>query len=180
MLTVIPPKSTGDIYIGAASGHKPAKVITANGIESMRYNRIGENNDDFYTCYLGDTTGTKVKYEKPTIAITSNSDISSWDTDADIVIDNSTGKAYCADKAKETYTQMVVKNPHPIEATCMLDEAGCITTDSSKAKSILYQEVKDSKIVTRQEPVSDSDGQIAELWRLIEEIDKGIRERELM
>lgn len=159
MLTVIPPKSTGDIYIGAASGYKPAKVITASSIESMRYDRVVEN---------------------PTIAITSNSDISSWDTDADIVIDNSTGKAYCADKAKETYTQIVVENPRPIEATCMLDEAGCITTDSSKAKSILYQEVKDGKIVTRQEPVSDSDRQIAELWRLIEELNKGIQERELM
>ena len=132
MLTVIPPKSTGDIYIGAASGHKPAKVITANGIESMHYNR---------------------RNEKPSIAITSNNDISTWDTDADIVFNANTGKAYFADKAKETYAQIVVEEPHPIKATCMLDEAGCITTDSSKAKSILYQEVKNGKIVTRQEPI---------------------------
>lgn len=142
MLTVIPPKSTGDIYIGAASGYKPAKIIAVNGIESTHYNRVNEN---------------------PSIAITSNSDISSWDTDADIVIDNSTGKTYCADKAKETYTQIVTKNPHPIEATCMLDEAGCITTDSSKAKSILYQKVKDGQIITRQGPVSDMDREIAKL-----------------
>lgn len=139
MLTVIPPKSTGDTYIGASSGYKPAKVITVNGIESTHYNHVSES---------------------PSIAITSNSDVSSWDTNADIV--------------------MVTENPHPIEATCMLDEAGCITTDSSKAKSILYQEVKDGRIVTRQKPVSDTDREIAELWRLIEEVDNGIRERELM
>ena len=92
--------------------------------------------------------------KKPSIAITSNSDISSWDTNADIVLDTSTGRAYCADKAKETYTQIVIEEPHPIKATCMLlDEAGCITTDSSKAKSILYQKVKNGNIVTRQEPI---------------------------
>lgn len=122
MLTVIPPKSTGDIYIGAASGYKPAKIIAVNGIESTHYNRVNEN---------------------PSMAITSNSNISSWDTKADIV--------------------MVTKNPHPIEATCMLDEAGCITTDSSKAKSILYQKVKDGQIITRQGPVSDMDREIAKL-----------------
>lgn len=123
---------------------------------------------------------TVIPPKNPSIAVTSNSDISSWDTNADIVIDNSTGKTYYVDKAKESYTQIAVKNPRPIEATCMLDEAGCITTDSSKARSILYQEVKDGRIVTRQEPVSDTDREIAELWRLIEEVDKGIRERELM
>lgn len=96
---------------------------------------------------------TVIPPKNPSIAVTSNNDISSWNTDADIVINNSTGKAYYADKVKETYTQIVVKNPHPIKATCMLDEVGCITTDSSKAKFILYQEVKDGKIVTRQEPV---------------------------
>ena len=147
MLKIIPPKfvSTGEIYCGASSGYKPAKII-----------------------------------KNPSVAVTSNSDISSWNTDADIVIDNSTGKAYCADKAKETYTQIVVENPRPIEATCMLDEAGCITTDSSKAKSILYQEVKDGKIITRQEPVSDTDRQIAELWNLVKEIERGAQERELI
>ena len=96
---------------------------------------------------------TVIPPKKPSIAITSNSDISTWDTNADIVLDKSTGKTYCADKAKETYTQIVVENPRPIEAACMLDEAGCITTDSSKVKSILYLEVKDGKIITRQEPI---------------------------
>ena len=123
---------------------------------------------------------TVIPPKNPSIAITSNSNVSSWNTNADIVFNSSTGKIYCADKAKETYTQMVVENPHPIKATCMLDEAGCITTDSSKAKSILYQEVKDGKIVTRQKPVSDTDREIAELWKLIEEVNKGIQERELM
>lgn len=147
MLKIIPPKfvSTGEIYCGASSGYKPAKII-----------------------------------KNPSIAVTSNSDVSSWNTNADIVIDNSTGKAYCADKAKETYAQIVVENPRPIEATCMLDEAGCITTDSSKAKSILYQEVKDGQIITRQEPVSDMDREIAKLWNIVKEIDKGVQERELM
>jgi hypothetical protein len=96
---------------------------------------------------------TVIPPKKPSIAITSNSDISTWDTNADIVLNKSTGKAYYADKAKETYMPIVIEEPHPIEATCMLDEAGCITTDSSKAKSILYQEVKDGKIITRQEPI---------------------------
>jgi hypothetical protein len=151
MLKIIPPKfvSTGEIYCGASSGYKPAKIITA-------------------------------QRKNPSIAVTSNSDVSSWNTNADIVIDNSTGKAYCADKAKETYTQIVVENPRPIEATCMLDEAGCITTDSSKAKSILYQEVKDGRIITRQEPVSDTDREIAKLWNLVKEIEKDAQERELM
>ena len=149
MLTVIPPKSTGNIYVGTSSGCKSAKVITA-------------------------------QCERPTTAITSNSDIGDCNADANIVIDSSTGKTYCADKAKETYTQIAVENLRPIEATCMLDEAGCITTDSSRAKSILYQEVKDGKIVTRQEPVSDMDREIAKLWNIVKEIDKSIQERELM
>lgn len=114
------------------------------------------------------------------MAVTSNSAISGWDTNADIVFDTNTGKIYCVDKAKETYTQIVTENPPLIKSTCMLDDAGCITTDSSKAKSILYQEVKDGKIITRQEPISDTDKQITELWKLIEEVNKGIQERELM
>lgn len=123
---------------------------------------------------------TVIPPKNPAIAITSNSDSSSWNTNSDVVYVNSTGELYCKDKAKETYVQMAVETPHPIEATCMLDETGCITTDSSKAKSILYQEVKDGRIVTRQEPVSDMDKEIAELWRLIEEVNRGIQERELM
>ena len=90
---------------------------------------------------------TIIPPKNPSIAITSNNDISSWNTNANIVLDTSTGKVYSADKAKETYTQIATENFQPI----MLDEAGCITTDSSKAKSILYQEVKDGKIVTWQE-----------------------------
>ena len=34
---------------------------------------------------------TVIPPKNPSIAVTSNSDISSWNTDADIVIDNSTG-----------------------------------------------------------------------------------------
>lgn len=97
MLTIIPPKSTGNTYIGATSGYKPAKVITINGMESTHCNRVSEN---------------------PSVAITSNSDVSSWNTNADIV--------------------MV------------------------------------------QEPVSNMDREIAELRRLIEEVKKGIQERELI
>jgi hypothetical protein len=132
--------------------------------------------------YIGTSSGYKpakvitAQSEKPSIAVTSNSDISSCDTNADIVFETGGGGGYCADKVKEE----VVENPRPIEATCMLDEAGCITTDSSKAKSILYQEVKDGRIITRQEPVSDIDREIANLWNLIKEIDKGFQERELM
>lgn len=117
------------------------------------------------------------RYKPTKIAITTNSDISSWNTNAD---DTNTGKIYCVDKEKETYAQIVTENPPSIKSTCMLDEIGCITTDSSKAKSILYQEVKDGKIITRQELISDTDKQIAELWKLTEEINKGIQERELM
>ena len=96
---------------------------------------------------------TVIPPKKPSIAITCNNDISSWDTNADIVFNANTSEAYCVDKAKETYAKIVIEEPHPIKATYMLDEAGCITTDSSKAKSILYQEVKNGKIVTRQEPI---------------------------
>lgn len=96
---------------------------------------------------------TVIPPKKPSIAVTSNNDISTWDTNADIVFNKNTGRAYYADKAKETYMPIVIEEPHPIKATCMLDEAGCITTDSSKAKSILYQEVKNGNIITRQEPI---------------------------
>lgn len=100
----------------------------------------------------------------------------------------STGDTYCGAssnyKPVKIITQATVAErnikPRPIEATCMLDEAGCITTDSSKAKSILYQEVKDGQIITRQEPVSDMDREIAKLWNIVKEIDKGVQERELM
>ena len=100
----------------------------------------------------------------------------------------STGDTYCGAssnyKPVKIITQATVAErnikPRPIEATCMLDEAGCITTDSSKAKSILYQEVKDGQIIARQEPVSDTDRQIAELWNLVEEIERGAQERELI
>jgi hypothetical protein len=67
MLTCIPPKSSGDIYVGASSGYKPAKVM------------------------YGD---------KPAkIAVTYNHDISTWDTDADIVLDRSLNQVYFLDKA---------------------------------------------------------------------------------
>lgn len=119
--------------------------------------------------------------KKPSIAITSDNDISNWDTNADIVFNANTCKAYYADKAKETYTQIATENPHPIEPPIyMLDETGYITNDSSKAKSILYQEVKDGHVIIRQQPVSDMDREIAKLWNIIKEIDKSARERELM
>lgn len=97
----------------------------------------------------------------------------------------STGETYCGASSNYKPVKIITKaeeniEPRPIEATCMLDEAGCITTDSSKAKSILYQEVKDGKIITRQEPVSDTDRQIAELWNLVKEIERGAQERELI
>lgn len=124
---------------------------------------------------------TVIPPKNPSVAVTSNSDISSWNTSADIVLDASTGKTYYADKVKETYQQLVAKNPYPIESPIyMLDETGCITTDASKAKSILYQEIKDGHVITRQEPVSDTDREIAKLWNIVEEIDKSFQERELM
>ena len=100
----------------------------------------------------------------------------------------STGDTYCGTSSNYKPVKIIAQatveerniKPRPIEATCMLDEAGCITTDSSKAKSILYQEVKDGKIITRQEPVSDMDREIAKLWNIVKEIDKGVQERELM
>lgn len=122
---------------------------------------------------------TCVRSKKPTVAVTTDGRTVTWDTDSDIVYVNSTGELYYKDKVKETYTR-IVSNPSPITATCMLDEAGCITTDSSKAKSILYQEVKDGTIVTRQELVSNMDKEIANFWKLIEEVNLGIQTRELM
>lgn len=94
----------------------------------------------------------------------------------------STGGAVNNYKSVEVITQATERSieSRPIEATYMLDEAGRITTDFSKAKSILYQEVKDGQIVTRQEPVSNIDREIAKLRILVKEIEKGVRERELM
>ena len=46
---------------------------------------------------------TVIPPKNPSIAVTSNSDVNEWNTNADIVLDASTGKAYCADKAKETF-----------------------------------------------------------------------------
>ena len=84
MLTCIPPKSSGDIYVGASSGYKPVKVI------------------------YGD---------KPTkIAVTTSRDISTWDTDANIVLDRSLDRVY------------------------FLDKAGCVTEDATQAKSIYWAE----------------------------------------
>lgn len=147
MLKIIPPKfvSTGEIYCGASSGYKPAKIITA-------------------------------QREKPSTAITSNNDISSWNTNTDIVFEAGGGGACYVNESKE----IVVRNPYPIEPVYMLDETGCITTDSSEARSILYQEVKGGHIITHQQPVSDMDREIAKLWNILEEINKDYKKRELM
>jgi hypothetical protein len=84
MLTCIPPKSSGDIYVGTSSGYKPVKVI------------------------YGD--------EPAKIAVTYNHDISTWDTDADIVLDRSLDRVY------------------------FLDKAGRVTEDATQAKSIYWAE----------------------------------------
>lgn len=89
MLTCIPPKSSGDIYVGASSGYKPVKVI------------------------YGSDSG---EYKLAKIAVTYNHDISTWDTDADIVLDRSLSQA------------------------CFLDQAGHITNDTTQAKSIYWAE----------------------------------------
>ena len=161
MLSCVPPSKEAienmkrSIYCGASSGYKPARVITensftVNGIESMRWSHIGENNDDFYTCYLGDTIGTKAtQSEKPTIAVTYNHDISTWDTDADIVFDRSLNQAY------------------------YLDKAGCVTEDKSQAKSITWAEIKNGDRVVFQQPYDASqvyqknnliESRMSELW----------------
>lgn len=55
-------------------------------------------------------------YKPVKIAVTTNSDISTWDTNADIVLDRSIDKVY------------------------FLDEAGRITEDATQAKSIYWAE----------------------------------------
>lgn len=140
MLSCIPPHETSNngYYCGASSGYKPAKVITengitVNGIESMRWSRIGESNDDFYIGSLGDGIATKVtQCEKHTIAVTYNHDISTWDTDADIVLDKSLNQVY------------------------YLDKAGCVTEDKSQAKSITWAEIKNGDRVVFQQPYDAS------------------------
>ena len=142
-------------YCGASSGYKPTKVITENGItvnsiESMRWSRIGESNDDFYVGCLGDGIATKVtQCEKPTIAVTYNHDISTWDTDADIVFDKSLNQVY------------------------YLDKAGCVTEDKSQAKSITWTEIKNGDRVVFQQPYDAAqayqrndlvESRISELW----------------
>ena len=89
MLTSIPPKSSGDIYVGASSGYKPVKVI------------YGSDSD---------------KYKPAKIAVTYNHDISTWDTDADIVLDRSLNQVY------------------------YLNKAGHVTNDATQAKSIYWAE----------------------------------------
>ena len=42
----------------------------------------------------------------PTIAITSNEDSSSWDTNADVVYVKNTDKVYCVDKGTEQITNV--------------------------------------------------------------------------
>ena len=144
MLSCVPPSKEAienmkrSTYCGASSGYKPAKVITengitVNGIESMRWSRIGESNDDFYVGSLGDGIATKVtQCEKPTIAVTYNHDISTWDTDADIVLDKSLNQVY------------------------YLDKAGCVTEDKSQAKSITWAEIKNGDRVVFQQPYDAS------------------------
>ena len=89
MLTCIPPKSSGDIYVGASSGYKPVKVI--------------------YGSDSGECKPVKT-------VVTYNHDISTWDTNADIVFDRSLNPIY------------------------YLDEAGRITEDAAQAKSIYWAE----------------------------------------
>lgn len=59
---------------------------------------------------------TIIPPKNPSIAITSNSDISSWDTDADIVLDRSLNQVY------------------------FLDKAGRITEDTTQSKFIYWAE----------------------------------------
>lgn len=89
MLTCIPPKSSGDIYVGTSSGYKPVKVI-----------------------YSSDSG----EYKPAKITVTYNHDISTWDTDADIVLDKSLDQVY------------------------FLDKAGRVTEDATQAKSIYWAE----------------------------------------
>ncbi len=117
MLTCIPPKSSGDVYVGASSGYKPVKVT------------------------YGD---------KPAkIAVTCNSDISTWDTNADIVLDRSTDKVY------------------------FLDKAGRIAKNAAQAKSIYwaepakgghgityYQQPYDASRVYQQGDLVEKDGRV--------------------
>ena len=98
----------------------------------------------------------------------------------------STGKTYCGASSDYKPVKIVKQaeksiESRPIETTYMVDEAGCITTDASKARSIFYQEVKkDGRIVIHQKPVSSMDREIARLWNIVKELDKGVQERELM
>lgn len=117
MLTCIPPKSSGDIYVGASSEYKPVKVI------------------------YGD---------KPAkIAVTYNHDISTWDTNADIVLDRSLNQVY------------------------YLNKAGRVTNDATQAKSIYwaepakgghgityYQQPYDALQVYQQGDLVEKDGRI--------------------
>ena len=89
MLTCIPPKSSGEIYVGVSSGYKPVKVI--------------------YGSDSGECKPVKT-------VVTYNHDISTWDTNADIVFDRSLNPIY------------------------YLDEAGHITEDAAQAKSIYWAE----------------------------------------
>ncbi len=130
MLNCIPPTKESlerierSTYCGASSNYKPTIVVSGDYAISPDVKSIGwktlNGEDDFYICRLGDSVATKVtQFRNPTIAVTSNSDISSWNTNADVVFDNSTDKLY------------------------FLDEAGCITEDAAQDKSITWAKTKD-------------------------------------
>lgn len=122
MLTCIPPKSSGDIYVGASSGYKPVKVI------------------------YGSDSG---EYKPVKIAVTYSHDISTWDTNADIVLDRSLNQVY------------------------YLNKAGYVTNDATQAKSIYwaepaksghgityYQQPYDALRVYQQGDLVEKDGRI--------------------
>ena len=92
---------------------------------------------------------TVIPPKNSSIAVTTNSDISTWDTNADIVFDRSIDKVY------------------------FLDKAGCVTEDAAQAKSIYraeparggrgityYQQPYDASQAYQQGDLVEKDGQI--------------------
>ena len=75
---------------------------------------------------------TVIPPKNPSIAVTYNHDISTWDTDADIVLDKSLNQVY------------------------YLDKAGCVTEDKSQAKFITWAEIKNGDRVVFQQPYDAS------------------------
>lgn len=118
---------------------------------------------------------TIIPPKNPSIAITSNSDISSWDTDADIVLDRSLNQVYFLDKARRVtedatqskfiYWAKPVKNGHgityyqqPYDASQAYQQGDLVEKDGK-----IYRSNKNNNVWSPETRIGELWSEIAEL-----------------